>query len=37
MRVLRDAVPYGLVSITSIRPEGVRVDEILDLLAALAG
>ena len=34
---LREAVPHGLVSITSIRPEGIRVEEILDLLAALAG
>ena len=37
VRDLREAVPHGLVSITSIRPEGVRVEEILDLLAALAG
>ena len=37
VRDLREAVPDGLVSITSIRPEGVRVEEILDLLAALAG
>jgi 3-keto-5-aminohexanoate cleavage enzyme len=37
VRDLREAVPDGLVSITSIRPEGVRVREILDLLAALAG
>jgi hypothetical protein len=34
---LRESVPHGLVSITSIRPEGVRVDEILTLLATLAG
>ena len=37
LRDLREAVPHGLVSITSIRPEGVRVDEILKLLATLAG
>jgi len=37
LRNLREAVPHGLVSITSIRPEGVRVEEILKLLAALAG
>jgi 3-keto-5-aminohexanoate cleavage enzyme len=37
VRDLHEAVPDGLVSITSIRPEGVRVREILDLLAALAG
>ena len=36
MRGLRDAVPDGLVSITSIRPDHVGVEEILDLLAALA-
>ncbi|MBW3631719.1 MAG: 3-keto-5-aminohexanoate cleavage protein [Chloroflexi bacterium] len=36
MRGLRDAIPHGLVSITSIRPERVGVDEILELLAALA-
>lgn len=36
MRDLREAVPHGLVSITSIRPESVRVDAILDLLGALA-
>lgn len=34
---LRESAPHGLVSITSIRPEGVRVDEILKLLATLAG
>jgi 3-keto-5-aminohexanoate cleavage enzyme len=34
---LRESVPQGLVSITSIRPEGVRADEILKLLATLAG
>jgi 3-keto-5-aminohexanoate cleavage enzyme len=33
---LRGSVPHGLVSITSIRPEGVRADEILTLLATLA-
>ena len=37
IRQLREAVPHGLVSITSIRPEAVSVEEILDLLAALAG
>ena len=37
LRELRAAVPHGLVSITSIRPEGVRVEEILKLLATLAG
>lgn len=37
VRHLREAVPHRLVSITSIRPEGVRVAAILDLLAALAG
>jgi 3-keto-5-aminohexanoate cleavage enzyme len=37
LRDLREAVPHGLVSITSIRPEGVRVDEIEKLLAMLAG
>jgi uncharacterized protein (DUF849 family) len=37
MRNLREAVPRGLVSITSIRPEGIRVEVILDLLAALGG
>src|SRR5918995_7126613 len=37
LRSLRESVPHGLVSITSIRPEGVRVDEILTLLATLAG
>jgi 3-keto-5-aminohexanoate cleavage enzyme len=36
VRDLREAVPDSLVSITSIRPEGVPVREILDLLAALA-
>jgi 3-keto-5-aminohexanoate cleavage enzyme len=36
MRGLREAVPHGLVSITSIRPERVRVEEILELLAVLA-
>src|SRR5918995_3454997 len=34
---LRESVPHGLISITSIRPEGVHVDEILTLLATLAG
>jgi len=33
---LREAVPDGMISITSIRPKGVRVDEILKLLTALA-
>src|SRR5215212_3369913 len=37
LRDLRKAVPHGLVSITSIRPEGVSVEEILTLLATLAG
>ena len=37
VRALRTAVPNGLVSITSIRPEAASVDETLDLLAALAG
>src|SRR5918998_2529377 len=37
LRELREAVPHGLVSITSIRPEGVGVDEILNLVAKLAG
>src|SRR5215213_2549477 len=37
LQELRAAVPHGLVSITSIRPEGVRVEEILKLLATLAG
>jgi 3-keto-5-aminohexanoate cleavage enzyme len=37
VRELREAVPHGLVSITSIRPEAVPVEEILALLAALAG
>src|SRR3954468_18421662 len=32
----REAVPHGLVSITSIRPEGVRVEEMVKLLATLA-
>lgn len=36
IRALRDAVPEGLVSITSIRPEGASVDAILALLDALA-
>ena len=36
LRELREAVPHAQVSITSIRPEGVRVEEILDLLVALA-
>jgi 3-keto-5-aminohexanoate cleavage enzyme len=36
IRGLREAVPHGLVSITSIRPERVGVEEILELLAALA-
>jgi 3-keto-5-aminohexanoate cleavage enzyme len=36
LRDLGEAVPHGLISITSIRPEGVRVDEILKLLATLA-
>jgi 3-keto-5-aminohexanoate cleavage enzyme len=33
---LREAVPEGLISITSLRPEGVPVEAILDLLAGLA-
>jgi 3-keto-5-aminohexanoate cleavage enzyme len=37
IRDLRETVPHGLVSITSIRPAGVRVKVMLDLLAALAG
>jgi len=37
LRELRAAVPHGLVSITSIRPHGVRVEEMLKLLATLAG
>jgi 3-keto-5-aminohexanoate cleavage enzyme len=37
LRELREAVPHGLVSITSIRPEGIRVEEILNLLRKLAG
>src|SRR5215204_4777442 len=37
VRSLRDSVPRGLVSITSIRPMAVRIEKILDLLAALAG
>ncbi|HEX2280684.1 MAG TPA: 3-keto-5-aminohexanoate cleavage protein [Thermomicrobiales bacterium] len=37
LRALREAVPHGLVSITSIRPEGVHVEEILNLLEKLAG
>jgi 3-keto-5-aminohexanoate cleavage enzyme len=37
LRDLREAVPHGLISITSIRPEGVPVDEILKLLVTLAG
>src|SRR5215210_350159 len=37
LRDLREAVPHSLVSITSIRPEGVRVEEILKLLATVAG
>jgi 3-keto-5-aminohexanoate cleavage enzyme len=37
LRELRAAVPDGLVSITSIRPEGVRVEAMLELLATLAG
>lgn len=36
MRALRDALPGGLISITSIRPETVPVETILDLLDALA-
>lgn len=36
LREVREAVPHGLVSITSIRPEGVRVEEILNLLRKLA-
>jgi 3-keto-5-aminohexanoate cleavage enzyme len=37
LRDLREAVPHGLISITSIRPEGVPVDEILKLLVTLVG
>jgi 3-keto-5-aminohexanoate cleavage enzyme len=37
LRDLREAVPHGLVSITSIRPEDVSVEEILKLLATLSG
>jgi uncharacterized protein (DUF849 family) len=37
LRALREAVPHGLVSITSLRPEGVHVEAILNLLATLAG
>jgi 3-keto-5-aminohexanoate cleavage enzyme len=36
VRRLHDDVPDGLVSITSLRPAGVPVDTILDLLAFLA-
>jgi 3-keto-5-aminohexanoate cleavage enzyme len=36
MRGVREAVPHGLVSITSIRPEHVGVEEILELLDTLA-
>jgi 3-keto-5-aminohexanoate cleavage enzyme len=36
LRDLREAVSHGLVSITSIRPQGVRVEEILRLLATIA-
>ena len=36
VRGLREAVPDGLVSITSLRPDGAPVEAILDLLAALA-
>ncbi len=37
MRQLRAAVPDGLISITSIRPEGVPVAAVLDLMTGLAG
>jgi uncharacterized protein (DUF849 family) len=37
VRDLREALPHGLISITSLRPEGIRVEEILRLLATLAG
>jgi 3-keto-5-aminohexanoate cleavage enzyme len=37
LRELREAVPHGLISITSIRPEDVGVEEILKLLGKLAG
>jgi 3-keto-5-aminohexanoate cleavage enzyme len=37
LRELREAVPHSLVSITSLRPEGVQVEEILHLLATLVG
>lgn len=37
VRALRDAVPDGLVSITSLRPESAAVETVLDLLAAVAG
>ena len=33
---LRDAVPDGLISITSVRPESMPVEVIVDLLGALA-
>ena len=36
VRALRVGVPRALISITSIRPQDVRVEEILDLVAALA-
>jgi 3-keto-5-aminohexanoate cleavage enzyme len=36
VRSLRHAVPEGLVSITSLRPDSVPVEVIVDLLAALA-
>jgi len=36
MRQLRQAVPDGVISITSIRPAGVPVEAVLDLLSGLA-
>ena len=37
LRELRGTVPHRLVSITSLRPDGVRVEEILNLLGRLSG
>jgi uncharacterized protein (DUF849 family) len=37
VRGLREAVPGGLVSITSLRPEGVPIEAVLVLLTCLAG
>jgi 3-keto-5-aminohexanoate cleavage enzyme len=36
VRAIREAVPNVLISLTSLRPEGVPVEAILDLLDALA-